>query len=36
MITNKHSFIARMNGPWRLSPATNRPALPVNGNRSEG
>ena len=22
--------------PWRLSPATNRPALPVNGKRNEG
>lgn len=22
--------------PWKLSPATKRPALPVNGKRNEG
>jgi len=29
------SWGVRNNVPWRVSPATNRPALPVNGKRSE-
>jgi len=28
--------VAREVLPWRLSPATNRPGLPVNGERNDG